>query len=624
MPRRYLIAHSAPASESRMKHALVSELDRPSVDEIIKSQDDKLQEIKRSVFSSVLGPQKLMAGQPILMSGIIEAPAPAHMISTHYNDHEQAVIGGEQHHTEADVDFSKAEDFLQLETPIDARKDHNMLRLACTIPRKTFMGRLLRRYPINKKRLAFIQRNPSASKPLEVVSNMLASLKGGENKEISISCQVCGQRFNRQHQFQRHILTHPDPDNKKFLCQICGKRFNRADHLNRHAILHGDIKVQKCLLCGEEFDRASHLDRHRRKLHPPAGQAPAQTPPLTPQMKSPLVIEGGSLSPTLSSPSATVDSQGSGNNLHLLAAVATPDGGCEVMDPLMERGEGHLMVQGQLVAVDMEALTEQERQELEPDRPFACEVCERKFIRATHLRRHMRIHTGEKPFACHICGRRYARGDYLRAHIHAHRRDKVHKCKHCGEVFHDLTRFADHCRIRHKDVDDEFGNPKPPPDNSPPPPNMRMETTLTVEPAQEITMIQTVDSPTATITPSFPITLVNIPDSQDPAPDHFTVHPNPAQLPTPSQTPMTSPELQLVQLQSLAGQTAPQVLMQNGQMHIPDTGHEITVLSQPKAYVDPVAHYMMSNGNSNSSHMPTFPTPSASPLINQGLPHSNS
>lgn len=81
----------------------------------------------------------------------------------------------------------------------------------------------------------------------------------------------------------------------------------------------------------------------------------------------------------------------------------------------------------------------------EPERPFPCNVCGRKFIRATHLRRHMRIHTGEKPFFCHICGRRYARGDYLRAHIHAHRREKFHKCRVCGEVYHDLSRFSNHC-----------------------------------------------------------------------------------------------------------------------------------------------------------------------------------
>ena len=196
---------------------------------------------------------------------------------------------------ETDIDFSKAENLFLLETPIDARKDHNMLKLAYTIPKKNFMNRLLKRYPINRKRLAFIQRRP-ALKTIEMVGNLLMSnMGGGEAREIAISCQVCGQKFGHQHQFQRHILTHPDPESKKFLCQTCGKRFNRADHLNRHAILHGgEVKVQKCLLCGEEFDRASHLDRHRRKHHPPAGQQPSQTPPLTPQLTSPTPLSANS------------------------------------------------------------------------------------------------------------------------------------------------------------------------------------------------------------------------------------------------------------------------------------------------------------------------------------------
>ena len=176
-----------------------------------------------------------------------------HMISTHYNNHEQSlvqgsgalVLGGEatDELNDEDIDFSKAEAFLQLEAPIDARKDQNMLKLAYTIPKRTFMNRILRRYPIHKKRLAFIQRKPLQPKPLEVVGNLVVSAKGGDSKEVSISCQVCGQRFTKQHHFQRHLFIHPDPDNKKFLCQVCGKRFNRADHLNRHALLHGDVKV---------------------------------------------------------------------------------------------------------------------------------------------------------------------------------------------------------------------------------------------------------------------------------------------------------------------------------------------------------------------------------------------
>lgn len=258
---------------------------------------------------------KLVAEAPIPMSSVVnEMPTNhGHMISTHYNNHEQSLLqggggaislggggsgggaggGAPDQLNEEEIDFSKAEAFLQLETPIDARKDQSMLKLAYTIPKRTFMRRILRRYPIHKKRLAFIQRKPLQPKPLEVVGNLVVSAKGGgESKEVSISCQVCGQRFTKQHHFQRHLFMHPDPDNKKFLCQVCGKRFNRADHLNRHALLHGDVRVQKCLLCGEEFDRASHLDRHRRKHHPPAGQQPSQTPPLTPQIKSPPPMGG--------------------------------------------------------------------------------------------------------------------------------------------------------------------------------------------------------------------------------------------------------------------------------------------------------------------------------------------
>ena len=141
------------------------------------------------------------------------------------------------------------------------------------------MSRLLRRYPINKKRLAFIQRRRPPSKTSQPGSN--GAGRKGEGKDMAVSCQVCGQRFTRQHLFQQHILTHPDPDNKIFLCQICGKRFNRADHLNRHSLLH-QVTVFKCQQCGEEFDRASHLDRHRRKNHPPVGQLPVHTPPTHP------------------------------------------------------------------------------------------------------------------------------------------------------------------------------------------------------------------------------------------------------------------------------------------------------------------------------------------------------
>ena len=79
-------------------------------------------------------------------------------------------------------------------------------------------------------------------------------------------------------------------------------------------------------------------------------------------------------------------------------------------------------------------------------RRFQCIVCGSKFIRSTHLHRHMRLHTGVKPYACSICRKRFSRSDYMTSHALSHYTDKLHCCCVCGEVHHELARFADHCR----------------------------------------------------------------------------------------------------------------------------------------------------------------------------------
>jgi len=85
------------------------------------------------------------------------------------------------------------------------------------------------------------------------------------------------------------------------------------------------------------------------------------------------------------------------------------------------------------------------------DKPYQCDTCKRRFVRATHMRRHKRIHTGERPYSCHICRMRFSRSDYVDNHIYRHQRDKVHHCIVCDEAFYDLINFTIHCHKSHNE-----------------------------------------------------------------------------------------------------------------------------------------------------------------------------
>lgn len=57
----------------------------------------------------------------------------------------------------------------------------------------------------------------------------------------------------------------------------------------------------------------------------------------------------------------------------------------------------------------------------DPSKTFVCELCNRRFRRQEHLKRHYRsLHTGDKPFECHECGKKFSRSDNLAQHARTH------------------------------------------------------------------------------------------------------------------------------------------------------------------------------------------------------------
>ncbi|XP_051720368.1 zinc finger protein 1035 [Ctenopharyngodon idella] len=313
-------------------------------------------------------------------------------------------------------------------------------------------------------------------------------------------CQVCGKTFRLRAQLKAHLRSHSDekpfkcdncgkafkytwnlnkhkreqcaqkivprekssvPDSKipKFKCPICFRIFkysyNRTRHLREQCLKEymkkgkGKIGVKyRCPLCKDVFTMASNRNRHikqtcvKLKLYSAKGKTDVKKRKELEEVINTKNQDKESQKLTMPVQKAlqykctfcpSVYSSKSGYYGHLAKHKLLANA---------KKAIKHKHGNGVDSKSSSSAGQKSASKESAKDASLSCRFCGKAFTLPDSLRKHLRLHKGNKPFRCLDCGKNFARHGHLMTHKNVHKRNV--QCLVCWEVLPSIGDLLKH------------------------------------------------------------------------------------------------------------------------------------------------------------------------------------
>ena len=245
---------------------------------------------------------------------------------------------------------------------------------------------VLRKHAVQELESSSEDNAGSAASEPEVLLSKYARPKKGQTyrrytggKEPTFHCTECDASFLYPCELNQHTRIHTGE--RPFTCNVCHATFARSGNMKAHMRIHTGVKPFMCTVCSETFTLASKLKSHTLRKHTP-----------------------GSL---------------------LQFHCADCDASFVYQSELRKHERSHLVDKpypcskcrasfSHPAALETHVLRKHTAGKM---LPYPCTSCVSSFMSLGELKRHSRVHTGEKPFPCSECEESFAQSGTLKRHM---------------------------------------------------------------------------------------------------------------------------------------------------------------------------------------------------------------